>query len=80
MVVDRLDATDQGKRKFNNGYTQYYVTIKDVDSGTSNCWYNLAGRGCRMKMTVVTQQGNVVFGAVYGHIPQSSRKEIPPPS
>lgn len=27
---DRLDATDQGKRKYNNGYTQYYVTIKDV--------------------------------------------------
>ncbi len=42
---DRLDATDQGKRKFNNGYIRYYVTIKDVDSGTSGCWYNLPGGG-----------------------------------
>jgi hypothetical protein len=42
---DRLDATDQGKRKYNSGYTQYYVTIKDVDAGTSGTWYNLQGGG-----------------------------------
>src|SRR5690242_10772032 len=25
----RLNASDQGKRKYNSGYTQYYVTIKN---------------------------------------------------
>ncbi|MGH9659538.1 MAG: hypothetical protein ACRD96_13405 [Bryobacteraceae bacterium] len=42
---DRLDASDQGKRKFNSGYTQYYVTIRNVDAGTSGVWYNLQGGG-----------------------------------
>jgi len=39
----RHNAYDQGKAKFNSGYTQYYVTIKNV--GTAGCWHNLQGGG-----------------------------------
>lgn len=39
----RLDAEDQGKRKFNSGYTQYYVTIHNVDG--TGLFYNLQGGG-----------------------------------
>ena len=39
----RLNADDQGKRKFNSGYTQYYVTIRNID--TTGVWYNLQGGG-----------------------------------
>lgn len=39
----RVNALDQGKRKYNSGYTQYYVTIRNVDS--SGVWYNLQGGG-----------------------------------
>jgi hypothetical protein len=40
-----LMAEHQGKAKWNNGYTQYYVTISDVSSPSTNCWYNLQGGG-----------------------------------
>jgi len=39
----RLDANNQGKAIFNNGYTQYYVTI--TNRGPTGCWYNLQGGG-----------------------------------
>ena len=39
----RLNAYDQGKRKYNSGYTEYYVTIRNVDS--TGVWYNLQGGG-----------------------------------
>ena len=39
----RLDADDQGKVKFNSGYTQYYVTI--INRSGSGVWYNLQGGG-----------------------------------
>ena len=38
-----LYATDQGKAKFNSGYTQYYVTI--TNRGSSGVWHNLQGGG-----------------------------------
>jgi hypothetical protein len=41
----RLNALDQGKAKWNNGYTQYYVTIQNVSPAATNCWYNLQGGG-----------------------------------
>ncbi len=41
----RLNATDQGKAKWNSGYTQYYVTIQNVSPSWTNCWYNLQGGG-----------------------------------
>ncbi len=41
----RLNAFDQGKAKWNNGYTQYYVTIQNVSGASTNCWYNLQGGG-----------------------------------
>lgn len=39
----RLNSEDQGKRKYNTGYTQYYVTIHNVDA--SGLFYNLQGGG-----------------------------------
>lgn len=39
----RHNASDQGKAKFNSGYTQYYVTIRNV--GSDGCWHNLQGGG-----------------------------------
>jgi hypothetical protein len=39
----RHNASDEGKAKFNSGYTQYYVTITNV--GTAGCWHNLQGGG-----------------------------------
>lgn len=39
----RHNASDQGKAKFNSGYTQYYVTITNV--GSAGCWHNLQGGG-----------------------------------
>ena len=39
----RHNTSDQGKAKFNSGYTQYYVTITNV--GSAGCWHNLQGGG-----------------------------------
>ena len=41
----RLMEADQAKSKFNSGYTQYYVTIRNVSGPSANCWYNLQGGG-----------------------------------
>jgi hypothetical protein len=40
-----LIADEQGKAKWNNGYTQYYVRIRNVSASWTNCWYNLEGGG-----------------------------------
>ena len=71
-----LMAEHQGKAKWNSGYTQYYVTISDVSSPATNCWYNLQGRGRRMKMTVITERGKLV-GAMQGHAAQPDGANAP---
>lgn len=39
----RVEVVQQSKAKFNSGYTQYYVTFKNVSS--SGVWHNLQGGG-----------------------------------
>ena len=40
-----LIADEQGKAKWNTGYTQYYVRIRNVSGAPTNCFYNLQGGG-----------------------------------